>query len=86
MVCKNKAETYEKMGESVNILLCYLLTLGFCYFQTSTNSVILSSPRIFFLLQIYGNSFQSRSKNSLGFQGVINQCFLSTCILLYYLV
>lgn len=46
----------------MNILLYCLLTPGFCYFQTSIYSIILSSLHTFFHLQIYGNSFQGRSK------------------------
>lgn len=80
MVWKIKQKHTPKKGETVNILLYYLLTLGFCYFQISVYSIILSSLHIFFHLKIYGNSFQSRSKNSLCYQGDKNQCWLPTYI------
>lgn len=48
----------------------YLLTLGFCYFQTSIYSVILNALRIFFHLQVLGNSFPSIFKSSLCYQKI----------------
>lgn len=64
---------HKKRGrgpKSMDILLHYLLIIGFCYITAGSVYSVISNPlHICSHLQIYGNSFKNRCVNSSRYHG-----------------